>query len=254
MADRQWGSCSGINYLAEARAMISQIKQYEVGGGGKFIRLGNWATGGKHLHSTRASDFMPGHFRSFRWATQDALWSAVIDHGYPMLQAVAGPKSGLVPDFILNPLDKPKPAPPRFLEDAGDGSYDYNACRVPWRLGTDYLLTGEPRARAALQKLAAWIKGAPIRGQPRNVMAGYSLAGTATANWSDFSFSAPFTFALMCDPQGQAALDAFWSHISGGGTVNYYGDSIKLLSMIVISGNWWRPEAMQDPCARGGRS
>jgi hypothetical protein len=57
------------------------------------------------------------------------------------------------------------------------------------------------------------------------------------------AFIAPFAVAAMTDPTQQAWLDALWSHLVAtpyGGS-RYFGNSIRLLSMIVVSGNWWAP-------------
>jgi len=87
-----------------------------------------------------------------------------------------------------------------------------------------------------------------VGGQPLDIRAGYTLAGNplAGSDYVDMSFVAPFGVAAMVDRGNQAWLDALWGAIvddDGGG---YYGDSIKLLSMLVMSGNWWAPEAA--PC------
>jgi hypothetical protein len=39
----------------------------------------------------------------------------------------------------------------------------------------------------------------------------------------------------------QAWLDALWEEIAASAPEDYYEDSIKLLSMIAVSGNWWSP-------------
>ena len=45
----------------------------------------------------------------------------------------------------------------------------------------------------------------------------------------------------MVDSSNQAWLDAIWKDLVAGGSQGYYEDSIKMLSMIVMSGNWWEP-------------
>lgn len=253
MADRQWGSCGGIDYRAEGAAMIAQLKAQDLDSTAKYVKLGNWASSGNYLNSTRSSDFMPDHYRSFKWASGDNAWNGLIDHTYYLVTATANASTGLLPDFIANPLSSPAPAPANFLEGPDDGKYSWNACRDPWRLATDYLVSGDPRAQAAAQKLADWAKGAPINGNPANVRAGYSLPGANLVSYGDRAFTVPFAVAAMVSPTNQALIDAFWASpdVKGTGTVDYFGDSIKMISMIVLSGNWWAPEAMPDPCSAG---
>ena len=47
--------------------------------------------------------------------------------------------------------------------------------------------------------------------------------------------------AGIVDKTHQAWVDAVWKEMAKGSVDGYYGDSIKLLSMIVMSGNWWAP-------------
>jgi hypothetical protein len=47
--------------------------------------------------------------------------------------------------------------------------------------------------------------------------------------------------AAMVDSTNQAWLDALWNHIVAGANQGYYEDSIKMQSMLVMSGNWWAP-------------
>jgi hypothetical protein len=253
MADRQWGSCGSIDYKAEGIAMINQLKAQDVNSTTQYVLLGNWATTGTYLNSTRSSDFMPGHYRSYQWATGDTAWTTLINHTYYMVTATANTTTGLLPDFIVNPLTAPAPAPPNFLEAPEDPDYNWNACRDPWRLATDYLCNGDARSYAEIQKLVTWAKGAPISGNANNVRAGYQLNGTQLVSYGDRAFTLPFAVAGMVDASNQAYLNSFWGNaqVSGTGTVDYFGDSIKMLCMIVLSGNWWAPEAMPDPCAVG---
>jgi hypothetical protein len=46
----------------------------------------------------------------------------------------------------------------------------------------------------------------------------------------------------MVDGAHQAWLDSIWRFLVQDRSVDYYGASIKLISMIVMSGNWFQPE------------
>jgi hypothetical protein len=75
---------------------------------------------------------------------------------------------------------------------------------------------------------------------PSKILDGYTLAGGKGAGQSGPSaaFSSPFGVAAMLGSD-QGWLDQLWSTraINEG----YYSDSITMLSMIVMSGNWWSP-------------
>ena len=136
----------------------------------------------------------------------------------------------------------PRPADPDFLEGENDGNYSYNACRDPWRLATDYLISNEERAIAITKKINRWLLES-TEGNTSNIKSGYDLNGDANAYWQDLSFIAPFTVGAMTDTENQQWLNDLYSKTlsmsfnSGG----YYGNSLKLLSMLTISGNYWVP-------------
>jgi endo-1,4-beta-D-glucanase Y len=249
LADAQWGSAGAINYRVEALKVIAGIKKGDINTATPSIELGDWVgDSDSNLNDTRLSDFMLNHFRAFNRATGDALWLALIDKCYAAvdyLQTNHAPKTGLVPDFArkLN-TGKPEPAKPKFLESKNDGQYSYNACRFPWRVGVDYLVVGDARAKTALEKINAFIEHA-TGGDPDAIRAGYKLKDGKAIDKEDTSlaFNAPFAVGAMVDARHQQWLDKLWTNIvaTQAADSDYYGNTLKLLSMIVASGNWWAP-------------
>jgi hypothetical protein len=75
---------------------------------------------------------------------------------------------------------------------------------------------------------------------PSQIRDGYTLSGGKGAGQSGPSsaFSSPFGVAAMLGTD-QAWLDAIWS--SRAINEDYYGDSITMICMIVMSGNWCTP-------------
>jgi hypothetical protein len=145
----------------------------------------------------------------------------------------------LLPDFIVDTATSPSPAPANFLEGPGDGQYNYNSCRTPWRIATDYIASKDARAKTAIQKMNTWIIS-NTGGDPAKILDGYTLAGGKGAGQSGPSaaFSSPFGVAAMLGSD-RAWLDKLWTSRQIDG--DYYADSITMLSMIVMSGNWWEP-------------
>lgn len=251
LAHAQWGSAGAINYLSEAINLIDAIYDSEINHNNQTIKLGDWVSGSVSpmSYSTRSSDFMPDHFRSFFDATGDVVWNQTIDRCYTIADAIQtnySSATGLMPDFIRHTNTAPDPAAPNFLESNFDGDYYYNACRFPWRIATDYLIYGDMRALETLTPLNAWIK-TKTSSTPANIKSGYDLdLGTVLAgsNYNDLAFQAPFAVSAMVASTNQTWLNNLWNYMK---TVNinrdgYYGNSIKLLSLIVISGNWWAPD------------
>jgi endo-1,4-beta-D-glucanase Y len=253
LADKQWGSGGAIHYRAEADRISQAILTHEVDDTNSWFLLGDWAhNSGQYYDATRSSDFMPGHVASFLAADGSKEWKSVLDGGYAIFSAVqstSASATGLFPDFIRFPASSPAPAGSDFLEGPYDGTYRYNACRVPWRLGVHYLTSGEPRAAALLSKINNWVK-TKTAGDPDNIEAGYWLDGDTLPGSSYFStaFAGPFGVAAMSNGAHQAWLNKIWTALDQralDGT--YYEDTIKLLTMIAMSGNWWAPETAPCP-------
>jgi hypothetical protein len=188
---------------------------------------------------------MMDHFRSYGTATGDAFWTQVVDASYGLVTTIEtnfSASTGLLPDFVEKTDTSPAPAGADYLEDTTDGQYAYNACRVPWHLATDYVVSGDARAKTALSKINTWIKS-KTGGTATSVKDGYKLNGTTTGTSNNFAFEAPFGPAAMISSSNQAWLDAIWSNVSGhtAADKSYYDDTLKMLNMIVMSGNWWQP-------------
>jgi endo-1,4-beta-D-glucanase Y len=247
MADKQWGSKGAINYLEEAKKMIRAIMKYEINPKTYSIILSDAIEyDSKDYFDTRTSDFMPDHFKAFERATGDKRWQKVVDNNYRLFVRMENnysPDAGLVPDFIINVNRKPIPAKPYFLEAKYDGNYNYNACRVPWRIATDYLTSGDPRAKAINGKINHWIRET-TKGNPDNISAGYTLEGNDIKGryFEALSFIGPFTVSAMVDKRNQQWLNATWDYLVHFKLkdYDYYDNSIKLLDMIVLSGNYWK--------------
>jgi chitodextrinase/endo-1,4-beta-D-glucanase Y len=248
LADSQWGSVGEIDYLGEARRVIGAIMESDVNQEEWILKLADWAANEdpKYGKATRSSDFMLQHLKDFRNVTGDANWDRVVDRTYGIVNELHrkySSKSGLFPDFIVKIGDEYVPAPPGFLEGDTDGDYSYNAARTPWRIGTDYLMTGDDRGKEQLITLNRWFRKT-TKDDPSRILGGYKLNGSkALVNYADLSFSAPLMVAAMIDSSNQQWLNKLWDHNASISTKDdfYFGNNLRLLSMIVVSGNWWTP-------------
>lgn len=253
LADKQWGSCGDVNYRAHAEWVIAAISRRGLDGQGRYPLLGDWVTpdNKKHYNGTRVSDFMGGHFRAFQSVSRDAVWHGLLPNTYwiaEALQANYAKDTGLLPDFAEDARsDNPKPAQFGFLEGKRDGSYAYNACRIPLRMGTDFLVSGDERPRRIAQRLNAFVYRAS-GGDPKNLRGGYYLDGKPMVDYETMAFTGPFAVGAMVDPANQTWLDALWEHSAEREPENYYEDTLRMLSLIALSGNWWAPEKVKSPC------
>lgn len=236
LADRQWGSGGAIDYLGQAKNTITNgVKKGDMGPNGR-TDLGDWDD---DPWNTRSSDWMPDHMRAFKKVTGDAYWSQAASTVYSLIGSIQksySPKTGLVPDFVIG--STPKPAPKNYL-DEGTVDFSWNACRFPWRIAMDYGLYGKSQAKDALTPVMSWIV-AKTGNNPSKIKAGYRLNGDQQASYSDSAFTAPMVAGATIDAKYQSFLNKGWDLIEGS-EQDYYGDTLTLLSMLHISGNWWKP-------------
>ncbi|MEA2698806.1 MAG: endoglucanase [Myxococcales bacterium] len=268
LADRQWGSAGTINYLAEAKKVMAAIKAHEVNPTTNLMMMGDWAdikapyyagryvgtTGpynGQEPHmnfyfGTRPSDYMIDHFRAFAKASGDQSWMAVVDahHGLvKKMQDGFASATGLLPDFIEHSDSASKPAGANYLESEADGADGYNSCRVPWHLATDFIVSGDTRAKAEVDKINGWIKS-KTGSNPAMIRDGYGLDGTTTGTRKVYAFEAPFGVAAIVDASNQAWMDAIWTDMVTNHPAadrGYYDDTLKMLAILIMSGNWFAP-------------
>ena len=251
LADKQWGSAGSINYLSEALNITGAIKQHEMNQNQWTPLLGDWVMpGDDEFNDSRSSDFIPDHFRAFQHATTDNSWENIVNECYTLINEIQSnysPGTGLLPDFIENINSAPEPAEPYYLEGEFDGDYYYNACRVPLRITIDYLTSGDVRGKNTVQKINTWIKS-KTSNDPTTIYAGYYLNGNDIPgnDYESAAFAGPFTVAAMVDASHQMwlneAFDFLLTHELQD--FEYYDNTIHLLSLLVLSGNYWVPQAV----------
>ncbi|MGM0462285.1 MAG: glycosyl hydrolase family 8 [Fibrobacterota bacterium] len=245
LAHRQWGSDGEINYLQEAQDMIEYgLKNGDMSTETARTMLGDWDG---DAYTTRSSDWMTAHMRAYHWATDDPFWLEAADTVYSIVDAVTrnySPETGLMPDFVAGADPYPD------SEGGGTGEnnaeyYDWNACRYPWRIATDYAHFGTPEAKEAVSKILDWLIPA-TNGDPSAMVAGYSLDGAALTDRVSIGFQAPAGLAATVDKKYQEYLDASWEVMRESTWSGVYVTAINLLSMMVVSGNWWNPVEDDD--------
>lgn len=241
LADKQWASDGNMNYLAFAKELIEKgLKKSIVHPVSKRIMLGDWDT---DPYSTRSSDWMTGHFHTFQKVTDDPLWTDVSNEAYRMIASLTNNyavESGLMPDFVVGQL--PKPAPEYYLDEFKEtDEYCWNACRYPWRIAADFAHFNTPEAKAALLKINGFIRS-KTNEKPELIKAGYYLNGNPMVDYTSGAFTAPLITTCMVDAEAQAYLNKGWE-IMKNTKESYFADTICLLNMLLISGNWWNPVA-----------
>eukprot|EP00049_Salpingoeca_infusionum_P018702 m.358411 g.358411 ORF g.358411 m.358411 type:complete len:420 (-) comp18142_c0_seq1:2864-4123(-) len=253
LASAQWGDDGVHNYKQHAQTAFECVLESIVDETQRILLLGDWgkiAGNYAYRHATRTSDFMPDHLRAFKKQLTggSSTMSSVISHTYQVFSKVRQSKTGLVPDFIINAddLNVASKAYPYFLEAAYDGDYNYNACRVPLRLGIDcaFHSNTNPECLNILQKMNAFFRG-KTGTRPKRIKAGYKMnrRGKVIGRYQSMAFTAPLGVSAMSDPDQQKWLDKLWYVLVDAPEFSfaYYEDTLQFLSMLVINGHWWTP-------------
>lgn len=246
LADKQWGSDGKYNYRSIALDMCDSILEFDVHEVNHRVLLGDWVPGEetdeKYRSATRPSDWMPAHFRLFRAESGNPTWERVVDTIYSLAAAVAHTETGLLPDFVVD--TPPKAAEPHFLENFSDGSYGANACRVPWRVGMDMIHFGSDESKGVILNIMQWLmkeSGGTVHG----IMNGYFLNGVPLFENNIAPrgmYAAPFMVASTCSADYVGFLNNSWNYlVKFKGEEGYYSNSITMLCLLAVSGNWWNP-------------
>lgn len=266
LADAQWGSAGAINYRAEALKILHATLESVVNPAENTLLLGDWVRHkvdageepGVYALATRSSDFLMGHLKAFaKYDTENtARWEAI----HRKMQEIVmtqfrawSPKTGLIADFLVKntATGRYEPAKGLLLEDDFDGDHNWNACRDPWRLPLDFLVTGDAGIRDQLAALNRWVKAA-TGGDPSLIKPGYFIRSGAEGgpipdrDYQDMSFIAPFAVAAMIDASNQEWLDALWAIMAenedfGFESGYYFDNCIRMQVLLVVSGHWWMP-------------
>jgi len=244
LADKQWGSANKVNYRLAAEVMIDDIYSNVIGPCSKLPMLGDWVHyDGKSCNqfTVRSSDLMLANFYAF--SIVEKRWTKVLDASIStikQLQDDHAPKTALLPDFFISDNgEEYQPVSKDFLEGKYDGDYYYNACRTPLRIGTYALLHQNSALHQRLQKLSLWLEQS-ANSKVKNIHAGYRLSGQPLPNssYNTSVFIAPFAVAAMQSPKQSAWLNTLYDHVYKQ-HIDYYEDSVTLLSLLVLSGNYW---------------
>ncbi|HEY1871699.1 MAG TPA: glycosyl hydrolase family 8 [Chitinophagaceae bacterium] len=259
LANAQWGSNGKFNYLKEARTILRDIKLKDIHPDHHTFLLGNSistdAYGSWDSCVIRTSDFMPSHLREFNLADTDAdksVWTEAINSNYFIyrrIQEKLSPDYSLFPDFIDYSFQQINLPRRRIELRKYDSTFYDNACRVPWRIGMDYVLNGNPDAYKILGKFNNGM--IQLTGNdPNNIHpGGYTLNGDVSTlkqiDSTRFSYYGPLAVSAMIDKKYQTWLNRLWKLVSRENIIDdhveYYDRTLQLLTLIVLSGNYWTP-------------
>jgi len=214
IANKQWGG-----YQSQAQNLIGKIKQFETdscSNGLVVLRPGdNWGgcSDPNNKGKVNPSYFSPGHYRVF--ATIDtanaAFWKQLAADSYTLLAQYQATMNGLVPEWGYND------------GRVESSTYDYNACRTPWRVAMDFMWFCTPEAKTFLEKIGSYVDG---KG---------GVTSTGFAKNSAFVGA----FADSGIAISQAKIDGYvssWMTATGMDDTPYFQGTLRRLYLLVAGG------------------
>jgi endo-1,4-beta-D-glucanase Y len=214
IADKVWGG-----YKTQAQALIGKIKEFETDtcqNGLALLRPGDkWGgcTESPTKGKTNPSYFSPGYYRAFAaldTANAD-FWIKLATDSYTLLGQYQKAMNGLVPEWGFSD------------GTTESNTYDYNACRTPWRVAMDFMWYCTPEAKTVLENFSKFVDG---KG---------GVTKTGYANNSAFVGA----FADSGIAISQAKIDAYvkeWLGAAGMDDTPYFQGTLRRLYLLVAGG------------------
>jgi uncharacterized repeat protein (TIGR02543 family) len=244
IAAKQWPSGT---YQADAKALIKIIKNKEMTNDGQTINGDQW---GMQNTCRNPSYFSPAYYAQFAKVDTDnaTFWSTTaINAANSVLTANRNATTGLVSNWCTNTGTEST------CGNTGGGANGYgaDACRNPWRMAVDYLWHGNAASTAAKDinaKLAAFVGNKKMVG-PITDRGGQMPAPGNGGNppWENGTFS---MFALPAmTASNQENLNSCYTKVAGLSLQyeNYFGTTIRCITLFVLTGNFWSPDASVTP-------
>jgi endo-1,4-beta-D-glucanase Y len=247
MADRQWGGMGalGKTYLQIAQDQIGKIWNFEIFDY-RHIKPGDtWGDSS----TINISYFAPFYYRLFAKVdtANTSNWNTALQQSYDTLDRALNATSGNQNNGLVPAWCDSNGVPNGGVFPGAPTNYQYDSCRTPFRIGMDWCLFGETRAKDYVAKTSAFFSQAGVAG----IVDGYELNGLPrpdqqkgpNAQVQSAAFVGPAAVGAMAGPAGsyqtfvnQAYAELATRNLLVGGV--YYDSSWTVLSMLMMTGNF----------------
>jgi len=255
LAAKQWGYSSSYSYADEAEILLDNIYKKEVGTHdvkGNLLTLFNpgdsWSSTANACYFTVAS---VGVFKQtqeyFSFAIQHD-WQTVYDDCHTFLEL--SQKNGVWANW--NNWDGS--LVDRSPYDLTSMDCGWDACRVPWRVGWDYLWFGTESSKNMMAKTIEMLEAREILEKPakssgfKNLDAESYADLTTSIGGGSSAFMGAYACALATDESQQEYLNGFHEKLLTREENPYYSPTLQVLYLLATSGNAANFYALDD-CA-----
>jgi endo-1,4-beta-D-glucanase Y len=241
MADRQWGGSGSLGkpYLDVAKGQISNMWDHEIQEG-KLLKPGDSWNLPDPWSLVNVSYFAPSYYRAFAAASGNMGWNDVVSTSYDTLENSLNAMNGNASNGLVPAWSTSAGAPTGAAFVGAPTNYQYDSCRTPFRIGIDFCINAEPRAKSYAAKTSQFFNGIGAA----HIVDGYELNGTAKAansSGQSAAFVGPATVGAMTDAAFSALLEQGYNALAtrsllvGG---EYYDGSWTMISLLMLSGNF----------------
>ena len=246
---------SGGTYAADAAGLISDIWAKDIDAGNNLPAYGSNSGSSTTSSPTNASYFAPAYYRVFATIDSGHPWGTVAANSLSVINALAG-TYGLVPAWCTNKCTAPGSGGLYQM----DTTYQYDAHRVPMRVGLDYCWNATAGAKTYTDKITSFFASnasAGLNGIGRifdlyssngNVAAGAapnsaSIIGTAAVGAMASAGSAGANATFLNDAY-QGVFDMVTrgklapTDTAGKTPYSYYNATVGILTLLMMTGNF----------------
>lgn len=221
-ADSVWGSDGAVNYAAQAKSMLQNIRSLDFTG--TDMNPGDSFTSPKFI-----AQMAPGWFHVFKDYSGEGsapFWNEVIEKTHRLVFSATNPTTGLMPDRCYAPGTG-------FPTNNGSPEFGYDALQLVFKMAVTYSWYGDADAQRALSRTLIFFNNIGAE----NIVDGYALNGTPTGSNHAAAFVSAIAAGFMTGADRQQALD-FYNEAYATTGVNCYNDTLRLLSLMYMTGNF----------------
>lgn len=230
-ADGIWG---GGGYASAARDYLAAMFEHEVEPDTYVLRPGDVWGGSEVMNPSYCA---PAFYRVFAEFTRNGEWLKVLDSCYEILEKAQHPVTGLLPEWSTSEGGSAVV----LTHNKNKDNFSYNAIRVPWRLGSDWLWNEDPRAQALLSPMVDFFQ------RQSRLYSGYTLPGTPLVSYLDTVFVAGFAAGSHADDPGSSFTLERYEELVKKETSSYYGATLRLLVLLQMNGMLIHPQELLEP-------
>ncbi len=245
IANHQWPETTNPhNYSDDATSLITSIKDHEIqpitsNGPYQTNNGDQWGFGNDCRNPSYQA---PAYYKMYAQhvPSQSAFWNNAVIASYDLLNSNAHPITGLVSNWsnhngVANSCN-------------GPNEYGWDACRNPWRMGTDVAWFSDPDAKAICNKIAGYTQG----------IGATNIKGPMNQDGTNGSYHSPtFIGTLGVGVMGsnssyQTLLNSIYTEtVAVTDPLPYYfGNTLRLISLFNLTGNFWAPSLNSAPSAQ----